>query len=263
MKKKLFISDIDGTLLKTGQLPHPMVPDAIKRFCESGGMFALCTGRALPAVQGVVSLLPPCAPCILCSGAMIYDFRENRILESHFLEPEIFPFLERVLASEPDVSVTVSTMDSIFRIRDNQRLLTKGVYEDRTAPKANLRDVGPLLKVMFTCDDPAVLEAISNACQDTGKFEMHRASTHFYELTALGINKSAAVKRLKELLGCDCAFCAGDAPSDLIMASEAEAFFAPETAMDLVKNCATRTFPAPDKGGLAWALMEALEWGGI
>lgn len=263
MKKKLFISDIDGTLLKTGQPPHPLVLEAVERFCRSGGVFALCTGRALPAVQGVISLLPPCAPCILCSGAMIYDFQDKKALECHFLDSEILPFLELVMAREPDVSVTVTSMDGIFRIRDNQRLLTRGVYEDRTAPQAQLRDVGPLLKVLFTCDDPGILDNLAGICRDTGKFEMHRASTHFYELTAAGVNKAAAVKQLKKLLGCDFVFCAGDAPSDLIMASEAEVFYAPQTAMETVKSNAARIFPEPAEGGLAWALEDTLQWSGM
>lgn len=263
MKNKLFISDIDGTLLKTGQDPHPLVLEAVRRFCESGGLFSLCTGRALPAVCSVVPLLPPCAPSILCGGAMIYDFQNDKVLDSRFLDPKILECLERILAEEPSVSVTVSTAREIFRIHDNQRLLTRGVYEDRTAPKAKLDQVGALLKVLFTCDDPAVLENISRKYLDPEKFEMHRASTHFYEVTAAGVNKAAGVRRLKQLVGREQAFCAGDAPSDLIMASEAELFFAPETAMEPVKCRASHIFPAPAEGGLAWALDCARQWNGM
>ena len=51
MNQILFVSDIDGTLLKTGQMPRLSVLRAIARFQEEGGEFCLCTGRALPAVR--------------------------------------------------------------------------------------------------------------------------------------------------------------------------------------------------------------------
>lgn len=255
MEQKLFITDIDGTLLRTGQPPHPAVTEAISRFQAQGGQVCLCTGRALPAVTHLLPLLPPCGPGILCGGGMIYDFQQGRCLESHPLDYEIIPTLERILATLPQVSVTVSTADAIYRIRDNSRLLTRGVYEDRTAPRRQLKHVDvPLIKILLTCDEPETLERMRLDYLDPAKTELHRASTHFYELTAAGVNKATAVARLKSLLGCANAFCAGDAPSDLVMAEEATLFFAPETAMDSVKQGAHKIFPAPECGGLAWAL---------
>lgn len=261
MKQNYFITDIDGTLLRTGQPPHPRVVQAIARFQEDGGLVCLCTGRALPALGLVLRQLPPLGPGILCGGALIYDFRQREILESREMDERIFPALEQILSCLPQVSVTVSTADAIYRIRDNECLLTRGVYEDRTAPSRQLDQVGfGLLKVLFTCDRPEVLEEMGRTFLDPDKFELHRASRHFYELTAAGVNKGTAVAALQAHLGCGKVFCAGDAPSDLDMAPWAELFYAPQTAMESVKQAADRIFPPPEQGGLAWALDDARAW---
>lgn len=252
--KKLFVSDIDGTLLKTGQAPHPEVIRAIGDFQKEGGLFALCTGRSLPAVQGMIRLLPDCAPCILCSGAVIYDFQEERLLFSQQLDPEIYCSLEAIMKKEPSISVTISADDKIFRIHDNDIFLKRGVYEDRTAPQASLNRVASAVKVLFTCDNPWLLEKTVDLYVDPEKFQIHRSSTHFYELTAAGVSKATGIQQLNKLLGGQRIYSAGDAPSDVVMASVSELFFAPETAMESVCGASGFLFPDPQAGGLAWAL---------
>lgn len=260
MKKKLFVSDIDGTLLKTGTAVHPAVLAGIARFCQLGGHFSLCTGRSLPAVRCLEDVLPYCSACVLCSGALLYDPQKDAILESTPLNSTILSSLERILALEPSVSITVSTENGIFRIRDNPCLLQKGVPEDRTAPTATLAQLPPVVKVLFTCEEPETLERLPEKYWEPNQFTLHRASTHFYELTAGGVSKGSGIQRLKSITSCDTVLCAGDAPSDLQMAREADVFFAPESAMHSVKSQADYIFPEPVLGGLSLALAYAEQW---
>lgn len=259
MNNILFVSDIDGTLLKSNKDPHERALQAIQQFCDAGGQFSLCTGRALPAVRRLLPLLPSCVPYVLCGGALIYDFQKDCPLVCSFLDDEIISSLRKIIAEVPSISVTVATATEIFRIHDNQRLLMSGVYEDRTAPTASLEELDPLVKVLLTCDDSELLEQTVARCVDFHKFKLNRASTHFYELTDKEVSKGTAVLQLKNTLGCSRVFCAGDALSDLPMASVSDLFFAPETAMDQVKRQADYIFPDPENGGIAWALDFAAE----
>ena len=256
MNQILFVSDIDGTLLKTGQPPRRAVLRAIARFREAGGEFCLCTGRALPAVRKLLTRIPGGTYGILCGGAVIYDFEKDAPITAHYLDAAVFPALEELMAREPDISVTVSTAREIYRIRDNLRLLTRGVSEDRTAPTAKLADAGPIVKVLFTCDEPERLERVVSERFPAERFALNRASTHFYELTAAGVNKASGIRELNQRLGNRRVFAAGDAPSDMAMISEAELFFAPETAMPSVRAAADRIIPAPEAGGLAQAFRQ-------
>jgi len=260
MNQILFVSDIDGTLLKTGQPPRLSVLREIARFREAGGEFCLCTGRALPAVRELLTWIPGCRFGILCGGAMIYDFAAERPLAAHCLDKAVVPALEELMAREPSISVTVSTPDAIYRIRDNQRLLTRGVLEDRTAPVADLKTVESIVKVLFTCDEPERIERAVPELFPAERFTLNRASTHFYELTAAGVNKASGIRELNARLGNRRVFAAGDAPSDTAMISEAELFFAPETAMPSVRAAADRIIPAPEEGGLAQAFQQLEEY---
>ena len=256
MNQILFVSDIDGTLLKTGQMPRQSVLRAIARFREAGGEFCLCTGRALPAVRKLLTWIPGGTYGILCGGAVIYDFEKDVPIVIHNLDETVFPALEELMIQEPDISVTVSTAQEIFRIRDNLRLLTRGVSEDRTAPAARLEEVEAIVKVLFTCDEPERLKAAVARLFPAERFALNRASTHFYELTAAGVNKASGIRELNGRLGNRRVFAAGDAPSDTVMISEAELFFAPETAMPSVRAAADRIIPAPEAGGLAQAFRQ-------
>lgn len=258
MKQKLFLSDVDGTLLKTGHDPHPEVVRAVKAFVENGGKFALSTGRAVSAVEKLTALLPINAPCLLCAGAIVYDFEKRCVVSVQALDETVFGLLQHIYDTYPDVSITVYTAETLYNIRKNDRLNTRGVYEDRSAPMTALEDVcGPLVKVLLTHDDPAVLDGIGEKCIDKEKFDYFAASTHFYELTARGVCKGTAAETLVGQFGGseNCRlFAAGDAHSDLTMQPLCELFFSPETAPESVRARADVIFPNPKDGGLAAAL---------
>lgn len=257
MKTKLFLSDVDGTLLKTGTGMPENVAEAARRFVQAGGLFALSTGRPMQAVTALVEALPVNAPCVLCSGALVYDFAQGRAVSVACLDEAVYPLLERVLDTLPGVSATVYTAEGLYNLRVNERLLTRGVYEDRTAPAAALGEIREPIKVLFTCDEPEVLERMGRELIDPAQFEFHAASRHFYELTRRGVCKGTAAQAVCGAVGGQAGcrlFAAGDAPSDLTMRPFCEAFFAPVTAPQQVRDAATRLFPDPAKGGLAEAL---------
>ena len=77
MKKRIFLSDIDGTLLKgRGSIPEA-VAEAARKFAETGWL-CLCTGRSLASAEGIAGLLGVNAPSILLTGAELYDFQKKR-----------------------------------------------------------------------------------------------------------------------------------------------------------------------------------------
>lgn len=252
--QKLFLCDVDGTLLKTGSPIHPDVIDAVRTFTGNGGRFALATGRPVCAVKELLRILPVNAPCVLCSGSVLYDPEKSCVIEASVMDDSAHEFLRRVLQEHPDVSVTVCTTHEVFNLRKNRCLCEKGVYEDRTAPLIHPDESLALVKVLFSCDDPKQLEEIGEKSQESMLFDYHSASVHFSELTRRGVSKGTAARKLCEKIGkaevCKL-FVAGDAPSDLTMQPFAQRFFAPETAQPVVREKADFVFPDPKTGGLA------------
>ena len=250
-KTKLFLSDVDGTLLKTRSAVPREVIHAINRFMTSGGKFALSTGRCLKSAKRLVSEVPVNAPCILCGGALIYDFQKEQAIQAHILDDDVFEKIGRVLKEYSDVSVTITTCEEVYNIRKNDRLRTRGVEEDANAAVVPLRDIRKPVKVLFTNDDPAVLTEIYKRWFDSHLYTFSFASRCFCELTARGADKGSAAAYLAGLYG-DCrVFTAGDALSDVYMAQNSEQFFAPTSAPEEVRKYADRLFLPPQEGGIA------------
>ena len=257
--KKLFLTDIDGTLIKTGCPVHPEALAAIERFTASGGLFGLCTGRHTVAVRAIAAQLPINAPCILCGGAMLYDFAKDEPIRILPFDDGVFDTVRRIMQELPDVSVTVCTPQAIHNIRTNDMLLRRGVLEDRSAPMARLEDIRKPLKFLFTHDDPAVLEMLGREYIDPARYVYHAAATHFYEMTPLGVTKGNAAEEVRALYGGseNCLlFTAGDAGSDTAMAPVSDLFFVPQSAPERVRAFADRLIPSPVDGGIAEAICQ-------
>lgn len=76
MNKKIFFSDLDGTLLNSQKTITPATRNALKKFTDSGNHFVICTGRAMDSVlqiQKDLSLTFPGTFLAAFNGAQIYD----------------------------------------------------------------------------------------------------------------------------------------------------------------------------------------------
>ncbi|MEG0912581.1 MAG: HAD family hydrolase [Oscillospiraceae bacterium] len=256
----IFVSDIDGTLLKTNTDLPANVIESSKAFVLSGGGFAICTGRSVEAARYIAEQLPINLPCILLGGSIIYDYTTNTFIQKRSMDSSIRHSLNAIMTAYPTVSVNVYTESHIYIIKTNSILLEKGVYEDRSAPIIPLDEVsGELYKILLTSEDPEILKHIAASDIDSRLFDITFASTHFYEITARGANKGSALSFLKEHSENHNAVChvAGDGGTDLAMRPYADIFYAPETASEIVRSKADFIFPSPALGGISVAFQNS------
>ncbi|HIS79668.1 MAG TPA: HAD-IIB family hydrolase, partial [Candidatus Caccousia stercoris] len=78
----LIASDIDGTLLPGGREIPERNLSALRRFAEKGGRFTLATGRSIGSAGQFLDRLPVNAPAICLNGALLYDYKQQKVLES-------------------------------------------------------------------------------------------------------------------------------------------------------------------------------------
>ena len=57
MDRSVFLSDIDGTLVRGDVLPAPEVVQAADVFRAAGGLLSLCTGRSVEGARPVAESL--------------------------------------------------------------------------------------------------------------------------------------------------------------------------------------------------------------
>lgn len=246
----LLASDYDNTLVYTqGALERgediPSVSardrEALDYFMRNGGLFAVSTGRALPAFIDYARGVPMNAPCVIANGAAIYDFNAGRYLETAFLGASIYDHLRALLAAFPTLAFEVYHDDRRIHamhvnqfIRDHEHLTRAPVQEVHDLAEIDL----PIIKVLFEEELP-LLEQVHDfirAQSWSGEYELVYSSTHLLELTARGATKGGMILRLAERLGVkrEDLYCVGDHANDLPMLAVAAEPFAPANAIDAV-----------------------------
>ncbi len=259
--KHLFLTDIDGTLVRQ-DVPLPdRVTAAAREYTDLGGLLAVCTGRSLPAAREVALALGVNAPSILYGGAAVYDFQSQSYLYAKAFAGDVMAGVEAVLAREPEVSMQVLTQEAVYVLRRNRRLNEKGVKEENIGPECPPEAVkGPILKLVMCCDDPLRLEACRGFFPPA-LCNFKFASRSFVDIVPAGSGKEDALEALSRLLEIphDRLFCAGDAMTDMPILRAAGTSFAPENAMEAVKQAVTCVVPHVAQGGMAEAFRQAAE----
>ncbi len=260
--RHIFLTDVDGTLLKA-DVPLPQgVIRAAEDYRICGGLLAICSGRSLPAVRPVAEALGVNAPSIIYGGAAIYDFQREVYLDVHPFQWDVMEAVHNVLSSFPDISMQVFTQRSIYILRRNQRLNAVGVKEENCFPLSAPEDVtGSILKLVMCCEEPDHLRQ----CQRFFPPEFCNfafASRTFVDVVAAGFGKGDAIQTLSRLLTIPLSrfFSAGDAYTDLPMLRSSAISFAPQNAAGAVKDIVTHVVPDVREGGMAEAFRIAASY---
>lgn len=256
---RLFLCDVDGTLLRRDAPLRPEVVEAARSFTAAGGLLSLCTGRSVPAAAGVAAALGVNAPCILYGGAALYDFAAGEFLYVHPFSPEVLQGVAAVLQGHPAVSMQVFTARDVYVLRRNTRLNCRGVREENTAPLSVLGDVeGAVIKLVMCGDDIAELEHCRRYFP-AERCDFAFASRNFVDVVARGCSKVDAMAELSQRFALPFSrfFAAGDAMTDLPMLRLSGESFAPANACEAVREAVDRVVPHVGEGGMAEAFRAA------
>lgn len=255
----IFLTDVDGTLLRRDVHLSPEVIHAAHTYTARGGLLSLCTGRSLLAAREIAAQLGVNAPSILYGGAEIYHFQEERCLASFPFSWDVMQAVRHVLADEPDVSVQVFTQKRSYLLRRNQKLEAWGVLEELQEPAVSPDQVsGPILKIGMCCENPQRLQSCRQYFPE-GLCNFSFSSRTFVDVVAANCGKRQAMEYLSESLKIpfQAFFCAGDAITDLPVLRRAGISFAPQDAMDEVKAAVSVVVPSVKQCGMATAFAYA------
>ena len=91
---KMIAVDMDGTLLQSDKTIHQDSITDIQAVVEKGIQIVYCTGRALLELQSYVEILPMVRYAVCYSGAIVYDYKENRCIFRTEIEQE---YIEKIV----------------------------------------------------------------------------------------------------------------------------------------------------------------------
>ena len=241
----VIFSDLDGTLLNTDHEVSQGNLEAIRRFTEAGGQFAIATGRPPVNARRVLREVPLNGWCVVMNGTMAYHYeREESFGAVEIPQAELSSLFAWVMEQEPRVNVQICTREELLFISDT-------TYENRdfvdthqpmrvTTMEDSLRD--PWLKALL-CAPHELLEPIYAEAERRGitdKVDLVYSADYYLEFLARGVNKGRCLRMVREMpeLSGRTIFAIGDYYNDLEVFREADIAVAVGNALPEVKAAA-------------------------
>lgn len=255
MKKTLYVSDLDGTLLdRDSRLSDESVLLLNKLIIEQNINFTIATARTPATVVNIMERVNTKLPFVVMNGAATWDNMNKRFVQTLPLSPAMVenvctifethglnPMVYRKMGDRLEVHHCgeLSVYERGF-VAERQGLeLKKFVFNDSGYKKTD----GDAL-LIFSMNDYKRLEAVYNEvvaggqCSSVCYHDIFDSSAGLMETYAPGVSKAIAVRRLAEEVGADRLVVFGDNRNDIPMMEIADLAVAPENAMDEVKAIA-------------------------
>ncbi|MFC7064213.1 HAD family hydrolase [Halobacillus seohaensis] len=238
---KLFISDLDGTLLGMDHYLKNEDIDAIKNLIDLEVNFAVASGRMDHDIAEVLKRVGVTGHRISQNGAFVYDL-DNTHIHSKSFEIDIAKQVMKFVENEPMVK-TVSTEDKIYTSEHNEwvDLISSQLFQDVIVESHLVDQFGealPPAKITLHGKEDDVILAYSRIHKEFGE-ELDSFISHesCVDIMPKMINKGNGIKALLNKIGLEPneVACIGDSFNDLPMFSVTPHSYAMSNAHPEVK----------------------------
>lgn len=259
MKAKLFVSDMDGTLLNSQRQITSGVRKAIAKAVDAGAVFTVATGRmhksALPHVKGIGLEVP----IITYNGAMIKSTDGKELYASYLEESVVKELLD--FAFGEGLHIQLYSDDELYFAFDGpkaQRYCAAAGVEGHAVGKDIYQHMTRVPKMLIIAEDAQHGDELVASLQAkfSGRIEAVKSTDVYIELIKPGVNKASSIARLAELfdISPDQVLAIGDSNNDISMIKAAQYGVAMGNANDDVKAAADYFVSDNDHDGVAEAL---------
>lgn len=254
INKRLIVSDFDGTLATSENEVPEEVCSAIENYVESGGVFAVCTGRMLRSILPRVRGLNLKGLVVAYQGTVIAEIESGKIIKTGAIKntecAEICRYIEGLNNGSERLAYGINIYsDEVLYTdipKDNEHLK---VYEEITGVIAESIDgltSDFILKNGYDCQKITCLVAPENReelyaklSEKFGdKFDVTCSAQVLVELSPLGDTKGEALKFIANHYGIpmNSTVAVGDNLNDLSMIIEADTGVAVGNAVQGLKD---------------------------
>ena len=263
MSKVLYISDLDGTLLRNDQTLSFFTVDTIRKLTENGLLFSYATARSYATASKVTKGLPANLPVITFNGTFIVETGSGRLLHSVFFDPsETKHILNEILRCGvyPIVNAFIDGKERFSYFAGKE---TKGVemflqarQNDARKRSVNVPEdlfLGDVFHIACI-DEAETLRPLYERFKDCYPCVFYRdmyTGEMWFEIHPIGATKATAAMVLKHLLGCDEVVCFGDGVNDIPLFRMADRGYAVENADASLKKIASDIIESNEMDGVA------------
>lgn len=267
--KTLYVSDLDGTLLRSNVKTSDYTNHIINELVQKGMLFSYATARSFHTSHKVTKGLNAKIPLIVYNGAMVVDNVDGHFLLKNFFDKEVNELIGDLI-NHGVFPMVYSFIDEIEKFSFVHSKCSSGI-KDFLASRKNDKRTNPVEAVealyqgdifYITCiDEKQKLEPL---------FERYKEKYHcvfqadiytneqWLEIMPKAASKASAVKQLKEYLKCDKLVVFGDGKNDIDMFEIADEAYAVSNAVDELKEIATAVIGSNNDDGVARWLVENL-----
>lgn len=260
--KTLYVSDLDGTLLRNNEKTSAFTNKVINDLTERGMFFSYATARSLITAQKATAGILAKIPLIVYNGAFVMDNATKDILIANYFDHSANELLDDLFQNEV-YPIVYAYIDGKEKFSFVPALCTTGMQKFLNSRKGDIRtnavDAVTDLKAgslfYITCiDAPHKLQPL---------YEKYKSRFHcvyqtdiytneqWLEIMPLNASKANAARQLKALLGCEKIVAFGDGKNDMDLFELADESYAVENAHEDLKKYATAIILSNEKDGVA------------
>lgn len=260
--KTLYVSDLDGTLLRNDERTSDYTNSVINRLTEQGMIFSYATARSLvtakKATRGIVAKIP----LIVYNGAFVIDNVTENILSANYFDHAVYGMLDDLFANQV-YPIVYAYVDGKEKFSFVPELCTNGMRQFLDSRKGDVRtnivrsatDLKSGNLFYITCiDEPDKLDPLYEKYKGVYHCVYHTeiyTQKQWLEIMPRSASKANAIKQLKALLGCEKVIAFGDGKNDIDMFKLADESYAVANAHEDLKKHATAIIQSNEEDGVA------------
>lgn len=229
LKRKLVLSDIDGTLIDSDNQLQPEVIAAIRDYTQAGGHFVLASARPALGMVQIAQQLGLALPMVTLNGALIVQNDPQSgnfttLLQQPMADGDAWRIYRLIKAAHLPISINVHAGTHWYvdahEYWSNQEAAIVG-FTPETKDLAPALEKGLTVHKILCMGEPDAIDRLDALLKQENGLDISasRSKPTYLELTARGVAKSSALRHLAELWNIPLAatMAVGDGENDLPM----------------------------------------------
>ena len=252
-KNTLYVTDLDGTLLRSDATLSPYTVSTINRLTEQGLAFTYATARSIESARPIAGKLNLPLPAITHNGAVLADNATGKHLEKALFTEEEVALLKEMLPELPRCGFV-----SCFLGEDMFKAYVPGNLVPGMVQYADFYRDDPMMKPVKTLEEmffgqPGYVTLIDDREKAALIYEKVRQYSgwecifqkdtywdeYWVEVCPRNCTKAKAILKMKEQYGFRKVVAFGDSVNDMPMFRAADEAYAVSNALEALKEIAT------------------------